>query len=460
MKKKLAPAALLALLILPGRSSAEFDLDAVRRSVDGAGKPFTVGETSMTRLSAQERQGRVLPSYPFPDGFALVSAVAGEDNLGGAALWSNAALPRFTWQDLDGASYLTAVKEQGGCNSCFVFASLAAVEAQHRYVRGDASFDIDLSEQEVVSCIYPRDSCSTGGAAEQVGFHLQTIGVPDEACLPYSSGVSGEEGSCEAVCADADARRHFIGGFAMSVVPWTTERIKQELLQAPVIANLQIYDELYAYTGGVYRRTSDQPRGWHVVLIVGWDDSDSSWIVKNSWGEDWGMQGFLKISRDEQGCLPSWPLGTFHGTCLASHTTVYRVGEGDVLVETTTDAGFPESPDAGSPHTPDASEAEPEEPEDVGLAVVDAAEPESDPDPDPDPDPAPDAGIPSGEPDAAQPAQGGDASTPDPATADAHEAELGCRAMRAAPAVPLWVLVLVAWLWLHRREASHRRAQR
>jgi hypothetical protein len=32
--------------------------------------------------------------------------------------------------------------------------------------------------------------------------------------------------------------------------------------------------------------------------------------------------------------------------------------------------------------------------------------------------------------------------------------------MRAAPAVPLWVLVLVAWLWLHRREASHRRAQR
>ena len=106
---------------------------------------------------------------------------------------------------------------------------------------------------------------------------------------------------------------------------------------------MQIYDDFYGYSAGVYHRSSDNKQGWHIVLLVGWDDSDESWIAKNSWGTDWGMDGYVKLHRDERDCMFDnlSDLTSFSGTCFASHITTFAV--------TADEAYAPgESRDAGS----------------------------------------------------------------------------------------------------------------
>ncbi len=61
-----------------------------------------------------------------------------------------------------------------------------------------------------------------------------------------------------------------------------------------------VSDNLFAYTGGVYNENvaNDSAGGGHAVTIVGWDDGKAAWLIKNSWGTDWGMGGYGWIGYD------------------------------------------------------------------------------------------------------------------------------------------------------------------
>jgi hypothetical protein len=58
---------------------------------------------------------------------------------------------------------------------------------------------------------------------------------------------------------------------------------------------MEVYTDFYYYTGGVYEHASGDQEGGHAVLLVGYDDRESCFIVKNSWGEGWGESGFFRI---------------------------------------------------------------------------------------------------------------------------------------------------------------------
>jgi hypothetical protein len=59
----------------------------------------------------------------------------------------------------------------------------------------------------------------------------------------------------------------------------------------PVITAFDVYSDFFSYHGGVYSYVSGEKQGGHAVLIVGWNDLDSAFIVKNSWGTGWGESG-------------------------------------------------------------------------------------------------------------------------------------------------------------------------
>ncbi|MFH1807839.1 MAG: C1 family peptidase [Pseudomonadota bacterium] len=316
---------LLVLVTLPCTSAhARYDLERVQRAIVEQGKHWQARDTALTRMSDEERARRTMPSYPFPQGFALPEGGWHEPEPHRGATWASVTDATFSWDDLGGACYLTPVRDQGDCGSCFVFGSLAATEAQYRIVRQQPGYAIDLAEQELISCI-SIDDCASGGTAEQVGAYLKSTGVPAESCFPYTSGSTGNDGQCADSCANGSEQRYFIHDWEMSTLPWTSDELKARLLVSPIIANLQIYSDFLSYAGGVYSRTTNQTRGWHIVALVGWDDGDNSWIIKNSWGEDWGMQGYGKIDRGERDCVPTMPLGYFDGTCFASHSTVFEI---------------------------------------------------------------------------------------------------------------------------------------
>jgi len=70
--------------------------------------------------------------------------------------------------------------------------------------------------------------------------------------------------------------------------------IQQELMtNGPLQAGFTVYNDFFSYSSGVYKPTSSTEAGGHAVEIVGWntDSNGVYWIVKNSWGTGWGLNG-------------------------------------------------------------------------------------------------------------------------------------------------------------------------
>jgi len=65
------------------------------------------------------------------------------------------------------------------------------------------------------------------------------------------------------------------------------------------MTTLTVYEDLMFYKGGVYKHTSGDQLGGHAVVIEGWDDTTKSWLVRNSWGEDWGEKGYFRVAWDD-----------------------------------------------------------------------------------------------------------------------------------------------------------------
>ncbi|MBI5538319.1 MAG: hypothetical protein HY898_36690 [Deltaproteobacteria bacterium] len=298
-------------------STAVADEPAKCHVVQGVSSSWQWCENSITRMSPEER-AKLTVHHPIEFGGKPETGPTSWKWRGNPAGDPNQAA--FDWHNLQGVNWMTPARSQGGCGSCFVFGSLGAMEGMFKYIAGDPKLDIDLSEQSVISCI-SFGSCASGGTAEEVGMRLKSDGVPDEACYPYTA----TEGDCAKVCTDWQDRRAFITDWHMSVLPWSDADIKAELVYEPVIVNMQVYSDFDGYKSGVYSRSPNATAtGWHVVTIVGWDDSDNSWIVRNSWGDDFGMNGYFKMSRESDCNI------VFSGVCFATHLNYFDVGFQDM----------------------------------------------------------------------------------------------------------------------------------
>ncbi len=77
----------------------------------------------------------------------------------------------------------------------------------------------------------------------------------------------------------------------------TVDAIKSALITyGPLVTTMNVYADFYYYTEGVYSHTSGALEGGHAILIIGYDDTNQYFIVKNSWGTTWGEAGFFRIA--------------------------------------------------------------------------------------------------------------------------------------------------------------------
>jgi Papain family cysteine protease len=191
-------------------------------------------------------------------------------------------LPQFNWKTL---GKITPIRDQGGCGSCWDFAAMAAFESAY-LIRNN--LNIDTSEQHVLDCA-GAGSCS-GGWYGPVWAWMTGHKVASEGQLPYVA----QNQSCPV---------GIVGQF--QDVAWgfvttgnstpTVTQIKDALCAHGAIAVAMEATPLFqAYTGGVYNEANVTGIN-HAVTIVGWDDANQAWIVKNSWGIGWGEAGFFRI---------------------------------------------------------------------------------------------------------------------------------------------------------------------
>ena len=214
----------------------------------------------------------------------------------------------FDWRNVKGFDFTTPVKDQEDCGSCYAFAAVGALESRIKIEKFDPNYNIDLSEQYVVSCCR-KGNCNGcwGGNAEDVFRWMKSNGAIFESCFDYSSSnwaQTGEIEPCENKCNDWEDNKIELDGFKN--VQSGVYHFKRYLIKyGPFAATLYAGRDLDRYRGGVYHndRANNNPPN-HQVVIVGYQDTERSllkpydgyWICKNSWGTQWGENGYFKIA--------------------------------------------------------------------------------------------------------------------------------------------------------------------
>jgi len=213
--------------------------------------------------------------------------------------YTSADLPAVTdWRDRDGVNWVSPVLDQANCGSCVAFASVGTLETQYKIASGFSNFNVKFSPQYLFSC--GGGMCDWGWQPEEAASFLQTNGVPDEACMPYSSGATGQDVACQKACSSSASRSVKIAGYATpSRAVADVGSVKQALQHGPLVTTLEVYADFMAYGGGVYKHVSGEVLGGHAVSIVGYDDEKQAYIIRNSWGEGWGEKGFGYVSYDD-----------------------------------------------------------------------------------------------------------------------------------------------------------------
>lgn len=253
--------------------------------VDRAGYDWTVGETSVSNLTAKE-QRRLLGLAT--DGMVTIAG----DEYCFVSSYPHDYPAALDWRDRYGHDWTTAIRNQGQCGSCSAFATAAALESRLKIAHDNSGWWPDLSEAHIFFC--DSGDCSIGMDPIFALIDAQSRGVVDEACYPYQPCNQ----SCSP-CADWESRVTKIDCFRRSN---GDDRIKQELADyGPLVTAMDVYDDFHSYAGGVYAHAWGDYSGAHAVALVGYNDSGGYWIAKNSWGTNWGESGWFRIAYGQCG---------------------------------------------------------------------------------------------------------------------------------------------------------------
>ncbi|XP_066443226.1 dipeptidyl peptidase 1-like [Eleutherodactylus coqui] len=214
----------------------------------------------------------------------------------------------WDWRNVGGQDYVSPVRDQGSCGSCYSFSAVGMLEARIR-IQTKLKQKPILSPQQIVSCSNYSQGCHGGFPYLIAGKYIQDFGIIEESYMPYTDS--------ESPCTLKDsyyqyytAEYHYVGGFYGGC---NEAYLKYELVMGgPVAISFKVYADFSSYEGGIYHHTGLQDRfnpfqeTDHVVLLVGYGADPSTgekyWIVKNSWGPAWGEKGYFRIRRGSNEC--------------------------------------------------------------------------------------------------------------------------------------------------------------
>ncbi|XP_065221425.1 procathepsin L-like [Planococcus citri] len=198
--------------------------------------------------------------------------------------------------------FVSPVKQQGTCGSCWAFATVGAIEAHVAIKTRNKKFRI-LSEQNLVDCVKEAHGCHGGFMADAYNYVKRNKGIAFNKFYRYK----GEQGRCRY---KKNQRGASIQGYKR-ISQGDEEEMKNVIgTVGPVSVGIARGDLIQSYHSGIYRKSNCKPTRYtsHALLIVGYGTESNArgemdyWLVKNSWGPDWGSNGYIKIARNENTC--------------------------------------------------------------------------------------------------------------------------------------------------------------
>ena len=185
---------------------------------------------------------------------------------------------------------VSPVKNQGQCGGCWAFSSVGAVESAWS-IKHNILYN--LSEQELIDCSSENHGCE-GGSMELAFQYIIENGLCSNLSYPYTA----EDGQCETDCKSLVKISNY-----SDIIKNDEEILKYAVQHQPVSVAIQANKRSFQmYQSGIY---SDPDCGFeldHGVLLIGYGyDKDYDmdyWIIKNSWSESWGENGYIRIQRN------------------------------------------------------------------------------------------------------------------------------------------------------------------
>lgn len=198
------------------------------------------------------------------------------------------------WRD---QGYVTGVKDQGQCGSCWAFGAVASLEAAHMEAHGSL---ISLSEQQVVDCDTTDGGCNGGWYDTAWQYVNGEGGIQTEADYPYTA----RDGSCKA---DSNSFVAVVTGCNGGPNRYCDNH-GQDGSEANLVSALNDRPQAVAvdaspfqfYSGGILDpRSCSKTALNHAVTAVGYgsEGGQDYYIIKNSWGKSWGEAGYVRLIR-------------------------------------------------------------------------------------------------------------------------------------------------------------------
>lgn len=281
--------------ILNRESQCKYIADRLNQRLTNNNMSWRAGLTDVALLSYEEKKalfgGIVPPLYGFDYYKQGVFVMPGSEEMlatGNLSLPTNIYPEEWDWRNRHGKNWMTPVKNQGSCGSCWAFSSISTFESYiNLYYNQVVNFD--LSEQEVLSCSN-AGSCASGSINGAFDY-IKSSGVTTENCFAYSA----TDEPCNHQCAVPSDRLSFAQYRHVSTME---DSIKKVLIKSPIsfgnktwyhfltlagYKRIQIGENVFTSSGSNYTITimPEDP-------LIG----QTAWLLKNSWGTSWGDNGY------------------------------------------------------------------------------------------------------------------------------------------------------------------------
>jgi C1A family cysteine protease len=194
---------------------------------------------------------------------------------------------------------VTPVKNQEQCGSCWAFSVTENVESQWILAGHGTNATIDLAPQQIVDCDSSDDGCNGGDPPTAYEYLMTAGGLESESAYPYTA----EDGSCSFKKGSVVAK---ISNWKYATSSDDETTMQNNLVSWGPLSVCVDAANWQDYSGGVMG-------GWqcawinildHCVELVGYDTTGSTpfWIVRNSWGTDWGENGYIRLEMWDNTC--------------------------------------------------------------------------------------------------------------------------------------------------------------
>merc|ERR1719228_1147539 len=187
--------------------------------------------------------------------------------------------------------YVTGVKNQKACGSCWAFSATGSLEGQHYKKTGKL---VSLSEQNLVDCDKLDHGCLGGLMSHAFTYIKENNGIDTESSYPYTAKTGKK---CLFKAEDVGATLQ-----SYKSIPHGDEDALQRAVASvgPISVGIDAgHPSFQLYKKGIYYEPHcSSVRLDHGVLVIGY--GQDYWLVKNSWGTSWGMEGYIKMSRNRK----------------------------------------------------------------------------------------------------------------------------------------------------------------